>query len=360
MPKRYFGQYRALFLPAVLAALCCLAGTAHAALFSRAANDLHRESQAAHAEGKYLAVLLTLPDCSGCLEMERKVFNDKQTERLFNQHFRTVRIDLSSNAPIIDPAGRSTTATALAERLRIIAAPSFAFFDGAQGTVRYRYTGTLDRSNFRRLASYVSAADYEQQPFNASPRTKQNDERLRQPLRTASLNPALPLQPDFKLQGSDGRPHALSDFRGQVVAFHVGYTQCPDICPTTLAELQAVVESLPPARRKRVQVLFATLDPERDALATLGRYVATFRPRQGRPIIALRGSPAATADLIREFALVAEKQPSASLGYSLDHTAGIFLIDANGYLRGLAPHDAPITDLRADLSRLIDEATTKP
>jgi cytochrome oxidase Cu insertion factor (SCO1/SenC/PrrC family) len=80
------------------------------------------------------------------------------------------------------------------------------------------------------------------------------------------------------LSASDGRERRLADFRGQVVALSVGYTQCPDVCPTTLLVLKGAVEALSAAQRQRVQVLFATLDPDRDALAMLKEYVAAFRP----------------------------------------------------------------------------------
>jgi protein SCO1/2 len=162
----------------------------------------------------------------------------------------------------------------------------------------------------------------------------------------------LPHQPAFRLQATDGRLLSTADFRGRVVALSVGYTACPDVCPTTLAELKHAVEALPADRRTRVQVLFATLDPERDSLQILRAYADAFRPRQGLPVLGLRGDPAQTAALVREFQLVADRQPSASMGYTLDHTAGVFLIDGSGRLRGLSPHGQPVEKLAADLERL--------
>jgi cytochrome oxidase Cu insertion factor (SCO1/SenC/PrrC family) len=148
----------------------------------------------------------------------------------------------------------------------------------------------------------------------------------------------LPLYPEFALAASDGRDRRLADFRGLVVALSVGYTQCPDVCPTTLSELKAAVEGLSPAQRRRVQVLFATLDPDRDGLAMLKEYAAAFSPASGRPVLGLRGSTRATAALISQLQLVAERKPSGGAGYTVDHTAGVFLFDANGRLRGLAPY----------------------
>jgi cytochrome oxidase Cu insertion factor (SCO1/SenC/PrrC family) len=124
----------------------------------------------------------------------------------------------------------------------------------------------------------------------------------------------LPLYPEFALAASDGRDRRLADFRGLVVALSVGYTQCPDVCPTTLSELKAAVEGLSPAQRRRVQVLFATLDPDRDGLAMLKEYAAAFSPASGRPVLGLRGSTRATAALISQLQLVAERQPSGGAG----------------------------------------------
>ncbi|MBK8579798.1 MAG: SCO family protein [Candidatus Accumulibacter sp.] len=93
------------------------------------------------------------------------------------------------------------------------------------------------------------------------------------------------------MSASDGRERRLADFRGQVVALSVGYTQCPDVCPTTLLVLKGAVEALPLVQRQRVQVLFATLDPDRDGLAMLKEYVAAFSPAGGRPVLGCAATP---------------------------------------------------------------------
>jgi len=319
---------------------------AQAALFERAPSDLQAEVRAAAAEGKQLAVFLTLPDCPGCLEMERTVHRNATLEKRFARKFRSVRLDIAQSAAIIDPAGRKVAPGDFAKRLRAVATPSFAFFDG-QGNTLYRYTGTLDVGGLRELGNFVASAAYEAKPF-APPVARRSEPAL------FADPPALtlPRQPDFTLVGTDGRPHRLADFRGVAVALAVGYTQCPDVCPTTLAELQAAVEALPGGQRQQIQVLFATLDPERDSLAILKEYADAFRPKGGRPILGLRGNPAQTADLIRQLQLVADKQPSASMGYTLDHTAGVFLFDARGRLLGLSPYGQPLAKLSRDLASL--------
>lgn len=337
-----------------LALLCAgLLGSAQAALFARSSLDLQAESRAAAAEGKQLAVFMTLPDCPGCLDMERNVHPVPAVEKAFGQKFRTVRIDISANDKLIDPAGRVTTPSAFAERLRAVATPSYAFF-GKDGQTLYRFTGTLDARGFRQLGDYVLAARYEQRPFVAPPRQTAGQPALR--LHAELPAATLPQHPEFTLAATDGKTRHLSDFRGLAVALTVGYTQCPDVCPTTLAELKAAVEALPLHLRGQVQVLFATLDPERDGLPLLKEYADAFRPEGGRPILGLRGNAAETSNLIRQLQLVADKQPSASMGYTLDHTAGVFLFAADGRLLGLSPYGQRIDRLSSDLATLAGAA----
>ena len=340
----------------LLAAACLLLASswAQAALFERVVTDLAAENRAARAEGKQLVIALTLPDCPGCREMERRVFADPATIKAIERRYRTVSLDLSQTVTIIDPAGRQTTLADFAQRLHAVATPSFAFFDG-QGAILYRYTGVLESAGFRQLADFVRLGGYEQRPFSAKAGA------AKRPVEPVALKadlptPTLPRHPEFNLAATDGRLHRPADFPGQVLALAVGYTQCPDVCPTTLAELKAAVESLPIKLQPKVQVLFVTLDPERDSLSLLGEYAAAFAPRGSGPVLGLRGDGAATAAFIRELQLVAERQPSASMGYTLDHTAGVFLIDGEGRLRGLSPYGQPVADLAADLATLAREA----
>ena len=338
---------------ALLASLAPATAGARDALFSREATDLQAEAQAARAEGKRLAVAFTLPDCPGCREMERTVFQDPGVTARFSRQYRSVKLDLGRSEPINDPQGQRAPAADFARKLGAFATPSFAFFDG-RGDFLYRFTGTLSATDFKRLGQYVAQARYEQRPFAAT-------QVASTPRHKADLpSAALPRQPEFLLADTTGRVRRLADFRGRAVALAVGYSQCPDVCPTTLAELKAAVEALPAARRGQVQVLFVTLDPERDSAALLKDYVAAFHPQGGRPFLGLWGGQVATADFIQELQLVAERQPSESLGYTLDHSAGIYLFDKSGALRGLSPYGQPVSALAADLGQLAGEAGPAP
>jgi len=134
---------------------------------------------------------------------------------------------------------------------------------------------------------------------------------------------------DFALTGHDGRPRTLADFRGKVVVLFFGYTQCPDVCPTTLAELAEAMRQLGPDAA-RVQVLFATIDPERDTAALLARYVPAFNPT----FLGLYGDAEATARTAKEFRVFYQKRPGrAPDSYTMDHSAGTFVFDPQGRLR---------------------------
>lgn len=329
----------------LLAALS-LSTPASAALFERPGTDLRAEARAAAAEGKQLAVFLSLPDCPGCREMERTVFPERATEATFARRYRSVRVDLADTERIVDTRGQTTLPADFARRLHAYATPSFAFF-GKDGEFLYRHTGVLDPAGFRQLGDYVRRGEYENKPF-----VPKRSAAALPPLNADAPDQLAPRQPAFTLQDATGRTRQLAELRGRVVALAVGYTRCPDVCPTTLAELKAAIETLPAALRPRVQAVFVTLDPERDSAEIIGEYTAAFRPRGGLPILGLRGDRPQTDALIRELRLTAERQPSESMGYTLDHTAGVFLIDAQGRLRGLSPYGQPLAGLVQDLNTL--------
>ncbi|PKO92008.1 MAG: hypothetical protein CVU16_07525 [Betaproteobacteria bacterium HGW-Betaproteobacteria-10] len=315
-------------------------------VFSQTTNKLQAEAQAAGRAGKLLAVFFTLPDCPGCLEMERNVFTDHGLKKRFSRKFRSVHLDIAQTGTITDPRGQVVSPADFARRLRVVATPSLAFF-AANGQTLYRYTGTLDVAGVGKLGDFVTKAAYEERPFSPPP--------ARSPQQALFADPPashLPQHPTFTLQASAGQDYRLADSRGQAVALSLGYTSCPDVCPTTLAEMKAAVESLPAGQRKTVQLLFASLDPERDSLAILKQYANAFQPAGGRPILGLRGNAQQTARLIGQLQLVAEKRPSASMGYTLDHTAGIFLFDKTGRLVGLSPYGQPLEKLASDLLTL--------
>jgi protein SCO1/2 len=134
---------------------------------------------------------------------------------------------------------------------------------------------------------------------------------------------------DFELTAPDGKPRRLADFRGKAVVLFFGYTQCPDVCPTTLAALADAMKELG-ADAARVQVLFVTIDPERDTPALLAQYVPAFDPR----FLGLYGDAEATARTAKEFRIIYQKVPGAAPGsYTMDHSAGSYVFDPQGRLR---------------------------
>ena len=149
------------------------------------------------------------------------------------------------------------------------------------------------------------------------------------------------------LTGHDGKLRTLADFRGKVVVLAFGFTHCPDICPTTLADLAGVLKKLGPDA-ERVQVLFVTLDPERDNQKLLAGYVTAFEPR----FRGLYGDLAATQRVGKEFKVFFEKQPAGAT-YTVNHSAQSYVIDAQGRLRLFVKHDRIAADLPDDLRTLL-------
>jgi len=148
-----------------------------------------------------------------------------------------------------------------------------------------------------------------------------------------------------------GQPRTLGDFKGKVVVVFFGYTQCPDVCPTTLAEL-AQVKKLLGADGDRVQGVFVTIDPERDTAELLKAYVANFDPG----FVALRGTPDQTAAAAKEFKVYFGKVPGKTPeSYTMDHTAASFLFDAQGKVRVFSRYGAGAQVLADDLKILLAE-----
>ncbi|MDD4911361.1 MAG: SCO family protein [Sideroxydans sp.] len=128
-------------------------------------------------------------------------------------------------------------------------------------------------------------------------------------------------QADFHLFDAAGKPRSLADYQGKVVALFFGYTHCPDVCPTTLADMAQVMRMLDKDADK-VQVLFVTLDPERDTRELMAQYPPAFHPN----FVGLLGDAEATASAAKAFNIQYQKQPTKSGSYTLDHSAGTFLI----------------------------------
>jgi len=153
----------------------------------------------------------------------------------------------------------------------------------------------------------------------------------------------------FELRDPAGRLRHLADFRGKAVVLSFGYTHCPDVCPTTLADLAQAMKRLGPLA-ERVQVLFVTVDPERDTPQVLAQYVPAFDPR----FLGLRGDAAATERVAKDFKIYYEKRDGKSPGeYSVDHSAQCYVFDPQGKLRLYVRHDRLAEDLVPDLRTLL-------
>ena len=154
---------------------------------------------------------------------------------------------------------------------------------------------------------------------------------------------------DFALTDHNGKPRTLADFKGKVVLLFFGFTQCPDICPTTMTEMAAVLKLLGEDAQE-VQVLFVTVDPARDTQQLLSEYVPAFHPS----FLGLYGDDAATRKVGQEFKVFFAKSPGATDGsYSMDHTAGSYVFDKTGKIRLFIRHDKGAAPLAQDLKQLL-------
>ena len=156
---------------------------------------------------------------------------------------------------------------------------------------------------------------------------------------------------DFRLTDHNGKVRTLADFRGKAVVMFFGYTQCPDVCPTTMLEMKAVLQQLG-ADAQRVQVLFVTVDPERDTRELLSSYVPAFDPS----FLGLYGDMETTAKTAKEFRVFYQKQPgSTPSSYTVDHTAGSYVFDPRGRVRLFVRHGDGGANLVADLRTLLKQ-----
>jgi protein SCO1 len=155
---------------------------------------------------------------------------------------------------------------------------------------------------------------------------------------------------DFALVDFNGKPRTLQDFRGKVVVMFFGYTHCPDVCPTTLAELAETMKRLGPAA-DNVQVLFVTVDPARDTPELLAQYVPAFDKR----FLGLRGDDEALARTASEYKVIYQKQPGTTPGnYSMDHSAGTYIYDPQGRLRLYVSYGQGVDVFAHDIKTLLD------
>jgi protein SCO1/2 len=153
----------------------------------------------------------------------------------------------------------------------------------------------------------------------------------------------------FALTDHTGQPRTLADYKGKLVTLFFGFTHCPDVCPTSLATMKQALELLGPDAAK-VQALFITVDPERDTAELLAAYVPKFDPS----FVGLRGDAAATAATAKEYKIFYQKVAGATEGqYTMDHSAGTYVHDAQGRLRLFIRHGETAANIAQDLKTLL-------
>ena len=153
----------------------------------------------------------------------------------------------------------------------------------------------------------------------------------------------------FTLTGSDGRPFASSSLAGKPYAIFFGFTHCPDVCPTTLARMVRLRQQLG-AGDRAFEILFVTVDPQRDGPAEVGKYAELF----DSPVTGLTGSPAQIEQVKKQFGIFSQQVPDGSGGYSVDHTATVLLFDRQGeFTATIAPEEQDSAAL-AKLRRITD------
>jgi protein SCO1/2 len=156
---------------------------------------------------------------------------------------------------------------------------------------------------------------------------------------------------DFDLTDADGKRRHLADFKGKVTVVFFGFTQCPDVCPTTMIELAQVRKALG-ADGARVQGIFVTIDPERDTPQVLKAYVDNF----GADFVALRGTAEETKAAAKAFKIYYAKVPGKAEGsYTMDHTAGSYIFDASGKVRLFTRYGSGAEALKHDLQLLLKQ-----
>lgn len=153
---------------------------------------------------------------------------------------------------------------------------------------------------------------------------------------------------DFSLTDHHGKPQSLAAYKGKVVALFFGYTHCPDVCPTTMLEYASVMKQLG-ADAAKVQVLFISVDPKRDTPQVLAGYVPHFNPA----FVGLTGSEEAIAKVSKQYKVVAQQVPTPGGSYSVDHSAGSYLLDKEGRLRVFEAYGTSAANLTYDIRQLL-------
>jgi protein SCO1/2 len=159
----------------------------------------------------------------------------------------------------------------------------------------------------------------------------------------------LPSGGDFTLRSHAG-PVSLQDLRGKVVLIHFGYTNCPDVCPVSVAATSQALTAMTPAELNRVMALFISVDPERDTLERLREYTAYFHPN----LVGLAGTPEETAAVAKRYGAVYIKRPANPDGsYAVDHSVATYLVAPTGRLQAILPYGATAEDLLGAVRNLL-------
>lgn len=159
---------------------------------------------------------------------------------------------------------------------------------------------------------------------------------------------------DFSLPDADGKMRSLKDFQGKVVVVFFGYTQCPDVCPTTMNELAEIRKSLG-KDGERLQAVFITVDPQRDTPEVLKAYLGNFDPS----FVALRpASPEQLANLAKDFKVYYKRvEGRTDTSYTMDHSAGSYVYDTKGQLRLFTRYGMGVEPLAGDLRQLLKQGS---
>jgi len=159
----------------------------------------------------------------------------------------------------------------------------------------------------------------------------------------------IPIGGPFRLRAADGREVTDADFRGRWMLVYFGYTRCPDACPTALQDMANALDALSADEKRRVSILFITVDPERDTPAVMQDYVTAFNA----PITGLSGTPEQIAAVAKEYRVYYAKHPKANGEYDMDHSSIIYVMDPRGRFVANFTHESAPDDIAAKLRTLI-------
>lgn len=155
--------------------------------------------------------------------------------------------------------------------------------------------------------------------------------------------------PELSLDASSGGKLSLADYRGKVILMGFGFTSCPEVCPTTLATLAQARKRLG-AQAEQLQVVYVTVDPERDTADRMRAYLGGFDPS----FVGGTGTPAQLAAVRKNYGVMAERKPMGS-SYTVGHSSSVYLIDQKGLLRGMMPYGRLPDDFVHDVRALLSE-----